>query len=187
MVRLDGYSQPKEIGSLIVNGQGGDMAYSTQNTSCDSEDPKRYRIKDVRFPSCTLVAFLMLGLLFQTVQATDCTYRKDSLGNTRYQCDDGRSGTLRKDSLGNVRDSQSGTTYRKDSLGNVRSSEGTTYRKDSLGNVRVSNPGTGDTVTWRKDSLGNRRASDGSVCHTDSLGRLCCDGNSTPPTVLQAK
>ena len=40
MVRLDGYSQPKEIGSLIVNGQGGDMAYSTQNTSCDSEDPK---------------------------------------------------------------------------------------------------------------------------------------------------
>ena len=143
------------------------MTYSTQNTSCDSEGPKRYRIKAARSPSCTLVAFLMLGLLFQTVQATDCTYRKDSLGN--------------------VRDSQSGTTWRKDSLGNVRSSEGTTYRKDSLGNVRVSNPGTGDTVTWRKDSLGNRRASDGSVCHTDSLGRLCCDGNSTPPTVLQAK
>ncbi len=73
MVRLDGYSQPKEIGSLIVNGQGGDMAYSTQNTSCDSEDPKRYRIKDARFPSCALVAVLLLGLLFQTVQATDCT------------------------------------------------------------------------------------------------------------------
>ena len=119
MVRLDGYSQPKEIGSLIVNGQGGDMAYSTQNTSCDSEDPKRYRIKDVRFPSCTLVAFLMLGLLFQTVQATDCTYRKDSLGNTRYQCDDGRSGTLRKDSLGNLRASD-GTICRSNSLGYLR-------------------------------------------------------------------
>lgn len=91
------------------------MTYSTQNTSGDSEGPKRYRIKAARSPSCTLVAFLMLGLLFQTVQATDCTYRKDSLGNTRYQCDDGRSGTLRKDSLGNVRDSQSGTTWRKDS------------------------------------------------------------------------
>ncbi len=187
MVRRDGYSQPKEIGSLIVNGQGGDMAYSTQNTSCDSEDPKRYRIKDARFPSCALVAVLLLGLLFQTVQATDCTYRKDSLGNTRYQCDDGKSGTLRTDSLGNVRDSQSGTTWRKDSLGNVRSSEGTTYRKDSLGNVRVSNPGTGDTVTWRKDSLGNMRSSGGTVCRTDSLGTLRCDGNGTPPAVLQTK
>ena len=171
MVRLDGYSQPKEIGSLIVNGQGGDMAYSTQNTSCDSEDPKRYRIKAARSPSCTIVAVLLLGLLFQTVQATDCTYRKDSLGNTRYQCDDGKSGTLRTDSLGNVRDSQSGTTW----------------RKDSLGNVRVSNPGTGDTVTWRKDSLGNMRSSGGTVCRTDSLGTLRCDGNGTPPAVLQTK
>ncbi|MCR3894202.1 hypothetical protein ACV1CZ_14500 [Aeromonas caviae] len=144
------------------------MTYSTQNTSGDSEGPKRYRIKAARSPSCTLVAFLMLGLLFQTVQATDCTYRKDSLGNTRYQCDDGRSGTLRKDSLGNVRDSQSGTTY----------------RKDSLGNVRVSRPGTGDTVTWRKDSLGNLRASDGTTCRTNSLGQVRCDGPSTPPALL---
>ena len=61
MVRLDGYSQPKEIGSLIVNGQGGDMAYSTQNTSCDSEDPKGCRIKDARFPSGALVGGLLLG------------------------------------------------------------------------------------------------------------------------------
>ena len=184
MVRRDGYSQPKEISSLSVNGQGGDMTCSTQNTSCDCEGPKRYRIKAARFPSCTLVAVLLLGLLFQTVQATDCTYRKDSLGNTRYQCDDGKSGTLRKDSLGNVRDSQSGTTWRKDSLGNVRSSEGTTYRKDSLGNVRVSRPGTGDTVTWRKDSLGNLRSSDGTTCRTNSLGQVRCDGPSTPPALL---
>jgi len=142
------------------------MTCSTQNTSCDCEGPKRYRIKAARFPACTLVAVLLLGC---------------------YQCDDGKSGTLRKDSLGNVRDSQSGTTWRKDSLGNVRSSEGTTYRKDSLGNVRVSNHSTGDTVTWRKDSLGNLRASDGTVCRTNSLGQLKCDGSSTPPVLYQGK
>ncbi len=117
-----------------------------------------------------LLSMILIALCPCSVHAADCTYRKDSLGNTRYQCDDSKSGTLRKDSLGNVRDSQSGTTWRKDSLGNVRSSEGTTYRKDSLGNVRVSNPGSGETVTWRKDSLGNLRASDGTVCRADSLG-----------------
>lgn len=53
-------------------------------------------------------ALLLLGV--QNVWSADCTYRKDSLGNTRYQCDHGKSGTLRTDSLGNVRDSQSGTT-----------------------------------------------------------------------------
>ena len=110
-------------------------------------------------PPLGVLAGALLLLVVQSAGAADCTYRKDSLGNTRYQCDDGNSGTLRKDSLGNVRDSQSGTTWRKDSLGNVRSSEGTTYRKDSLGNVRVSNPSTGETVTWRKDSLGNLRSS----------------------------
>ena len=38
-------------------------------------------------PTLALLAFC------QTGQATsDCTYRKDSLGNTRYQCQDGRQG-----------------------------------------------------------------------------------------------
>ncbi|MEZ6993954.1 MULTISPECIES: hypothetical protein [unclassified Aeromonas] len=134
--------------------------------------------------SSTVLSAALLLLAVQNVWSTDCTYRKDSLGNTRYQCDDGKSGTLRKDGLCNVRDSQSGTTWRKDSLGNVRSSEGTTYRKDSLGNVRVSRPGTGDTVTWRKDSLGNLRASDGTTCRTNSLGQVRCDGSSTPPALL---
>ena len=131
-----------------------------------------------------LLSAALAVLLSGTALASDCTYRKDSLGNTRYQCDDDKSGTLRKDSLGNVRDSGTGTTWRKDSLGNVRSSEGTTYRKDSLGNVRVSNPGNGDTVTWRKDSLGNLRASDGTTCRTNSLGQVRCDGHSTPPALL---
>lgn len=113
------------------------------------------------------------------VLAENCTYRKDSLGNTRYQCKVGKTGTLRTDSLGNVRDSGSGSTWRKDSLGNVRGSDGTTYRQDSLGNVRSSNTKTGEKVTWRKDSLGNLRASDGSVCRTDSLGTLRSDGCTT--------
>ncbi|WP_323061060.1 MULTISPECIES: hypothetical protein [Aeromonas] len=136
-----------------------------------------------------------LGLLFTvliiflpgTALADGCTYRKDSLGNTLYQCSDGKTGTLRTDSLGNVRDSGNGTTWRKDSLGNVRGSDGTIYRQDSLGNVRGTNTNTGERVTWRKDSLGNLRASDGITCRTDSLGTLRCNGNSLPPTALQAK
>ncbi len=135
-----------------------------------------------------LLPTLALLVFCQTGQAaSDCTYRKDSLGNTRYQCQDGRHGTLRTDSLGTVRDSGSGTSWRKDSLGNVRSSDGTTYRPDSLGNVRANNSKSGLNVTWRKDSLGNLRASDGTVCRTDSLGTLRCDGGSTPPAVLNAK
>ncbi len=133
------------------------------------------------------LALIVIVLSPFSVHATDCTYRKDSLGTTRYQCKEGKTGTLRTDSLGNVRDSGTGTTWRKDSLGNVRGSDGTTYRQDSLGNVRGSNATSGERVTWRKDSLGTLRASDGSVCRTDSLGTLRCDGSSTPPTVLQAK
>ena len=133
------------------------------------------------------LAVLLLGAFPQLGIAGDCTYRKDSLGHTRYQCQDGRHGSLRTDSLGTVRDSGTGVTWRKDSLGNVRSSDGTTYRQDSLGNVRVSNPGTGDTVTWRKDSLGNLRSSDGTRCRTNSLGQVRCDGPSTPPAVFGAK
>ena len=130
------------------------------------------------------LAALLLSLTPQVVFAADCTYRKDALGHTRYQCDDGKQGTLREDALGNIKDSGTGITWRTDPLGNRKGSDGTTYRKDSLGNVRVSRPGTGDTVTWRKDSLGNLRASDGTTCRTNSLGQVRCDGPSTPPALL---
>ena len=55
------------------------------------------------------LAVLLLGAFPQLGIASDCTYRKDSLGHTRYQCQDGRHGSLRIDSLGTVRDSGSGT------------------------------------------------------------------------------
>ena len=136
----------------------------------------------VLLPTLALLAFSPTGLA-----ASDCTYRKDSLGHTRYQCQDGRHGSLRTDSLGTVRDSGTGVTWRKDSLGNVRGSDGTTYRQDSLGNVRASNGKCGLNVTWRKDSLGNLRASDGTLCRSDSLGTLRCDGGSTPPAVFKSE
>ena len=141
----------------------------------------------VRLSSLTLLLSTLVLLAFSPIglTASDCTYRKDSLGNTRYQCKDGSHGTLRTDSLGTVRDSGSGTSWRKDSLGNVRSSDGTTYRRDSLGNVRANNSKSGLNVTWRKDSLGNLRAYDGTLCRSDSLGTLHCDGGSPPPAVLQ--
>jgi len=126
----------------------------------------------------------VLTLVQNPVLAANCTYRGDSLGNTRYQCDNGRRGTLREDSLGNVKDSGTGTTWRTDSLGNLKGSDGTTYRQDSLGTVRGSNSRSGERVTWRKDNIGNLRASDGTVCRTNSLGQLRCRGESTPPTVL---
>ena len=146
----------------------------------------------VRFISWSIarlpwLAVFLLGAFPQLGIAGDCTYRKDSLGHTRYQCQDGRHGSLRTDSLGTVRDSGSGTSWRKDSLGNVRSSDGTTYRQDSLGNVRASNGKSGLNVTWRKDSLGNLHASDGTLCRSDSLGTLRCDGGSTPPAVFKSE
>lgn len=136
----------------------------------------------VRFISWSIarlswLAVFLLGAFPQLGIAGDCTYRKDSLGHTRYQCQDGRHGSLRTDSLGTVRDSGTGVTWRKDSLGNVRGSDGTTYRQDSLGNVRASNGKSGLNVTWRKDSLGNLRASDGTLYRSD--------GGSPPPAVLQ--
>ena len=134
-----------------------------------------------------LLSMILIALCPCSVHAADCTYRKDSLGNTRYQCKDGSHGTLRTDSLGTVRDSGSGTSWRKDSLGTVRSSDGTTYRRDSLGNVRANNSKSGLKVTWRKDSLGNLRASDGTLCRSDSLGTLRCDGGSTPPAVFKSE
>lgn len=140
-----------------------------------------------RVTGSSLLAVTLIVFMPSMVLAENCTYRKDSLGNTRYQCHDGKTGTLRTDSLGNVRDSGSGTTWRKDSQGNVRGSDGTTYRQDSLGNVQGSNAKTGEKVTWRKDSLGHLRASDGTVCRADSLGELRCDGDSVPPRVLQEK
>ena len=129
----------------------------------------------------------VLTLVQNPVLAANCTYRGDSLGNTRYQCDNGRRGTLREDSLGNVKDSGTGTTWRTDSLGNLKGSDGTTYRQDSLGTVRGSNSRSGERVTWRKDNIGNLRASDGTVCRTNSLGQLRCDGQSMPPALLEGK
>ncbi|MFQ2616609.1 hypothetical protein [Aeromonas caviae] len=134
-----------------------------------------------------LLVALLLGLLLQTVTATNCTYREDSLGNNRYRCADGKSGTLREDALGNIKDSGTGITWRKDALGNLKGSDGTLYREDSLGNVRGSNSKSGKRVTWRKDSLGNLRASDGSICRSNSLGYLRCDGQSTPPTLFEGE
>ena len=130
---------------------------------------------------------LLLGLTPQIVFAADCTYRENALGNTIYQCDDGKQGTLREDVLGNIKDSGTGITWRTDPLGNLKGSDGTTYHEDSLGNMRGSNPKTGERVTWRKDSLGNLRASDGTVCRTNSLGQLRCDGQSTPPTLFEGE
>ena len=129
-------------------------------------------------------AALLLGLLQSTAFATDCTYREDALGHTRYQCNEGKQGTLSEDALGNIKDSGTGITWRTDSLGNLKGSDGTTYREDTLGNVRGSNLKTGERVTWREDSLGNLRASDGTVCRTNALGQLKCSGESLPPVLL---
>ena len=90
---------------------------------------------------------LLLGLTPQIVFAADCTYRENALGNTIYQCDDGKQGTLREDALGNINDSGTGITWRTDPLGNLKGSDGTTYRKDALGHVRGSNAKTGEWVT----------------------------------------
>lgn len=146
----------------------------------------------VRFISWSIARLLwpavfLLGAFPQLGIAGDCTYRKDSLGHTRYQCQDGRHGLLRTDCLGTVRDSGTGITWHTDPLGNLKGSDGTTYRKDALGHVRSSNTKTGERVTWREDSLGNLRASDGTVCRTNALGQLKCRGESTPPALLEGK
>ena len=59
-----------------------------------------------RLSSLTLLLSTLALLAFSPIglTASECTYRKDSLGNTRYQCQDGRHGTLRTDSLGTVKD-----------------------------------------------------------------------------------
>ena len=59
------------------------------------------------------LAALLLGLLQSTALAANCTYREDALGNTRYQCDDGKEGTLREDALGNIKDSGTGALLHK--------------------------------------------------------------------------
>lgn len=63
-----------------------------------------------------LPTLVLLAISPIALAAADCTYRKDSIGNTRYQCQNGRSGTLRTDSLGTLRASD-GTVCRSDSLG----------------------------------------------------------------------
>ena len=128
-------------------------------------------------------ALMVMGLAIGGAEAADCTYQKDSLGQTRYSCDDGHKGTLRQDSLGRVHDSGTKQTWRQDSLGTWRSNDGQQMRKDSLGRVHQS-----DGTIWRTDSLGQQRASDGTVCRTDSLKRTHCrGGDSKPPSLLPTK
>jgi len=45
------------------------------------------------------IALLVLASGWLSAQE-NCTYRKDALGNLRYQCDSGEQGTLHKDALG---------------------------------------------------------------------------------------
>ena len=59
------------------------------------------------------LAALLLCLTPQIVFAADSTYREDALGNTHYQCDDGKEGTLREDALGNIKDSGTGALLHK--------------------------------------------------------------------------
>lgn len=159
----------------------------------DRRQPHRYHVHLGRLSprawwrGFALFGVLGSGLFVHTAQAANCTYREDALGQTRYQCDNGKRGTLREDALGHIRDSGTGTRWRKDALGNLKGSDGTTYRQDALGNLRGNNDKTGERVTWRKDSLGNLRASDGTVCRTDALGQLRCSGERTPPGLLQSK
>ena len=100
------------------------------------------------------IALLVLASGWLPAQE-NCTYRKDALGNMRYQCDSGEQGTLRKDALGNWNDNRTGNRYRKDSLGNYRSFDG--------------------EDVWRKDSLGNWRDREGRRCREDALGHLVCE------------
>jgi len=43
------------------------------------------------FPLFGVLAGALLLLAVQSAGAADCTYRKDSLGNTHYQCQDGQT------------------------------------------------------------------------------------------------
>ena len=110
------------------------------------------------------LALMVVGLAIGGAEAADCTYQKDSLGQTRYRCDDGHKGTLRQDSLGRVHDSGTKQTWRQDSLGAWRSNDGQQMRKDSLGRVLLI---YGTFLST--DSLGQQRSSDGTVCRSDSI------------------
>ena len=126
---------------------------------------------------------LLVWLLAVGAQAANCTYQKNSLGQVRYRCDDGRQGTLKTDSLGRVRDSGTGQQWRQDANGTWRSNDGQTRREDALGRTRQS-----DGTVWRTDAQGKQKASDGTVCRTDSLNRpQCRGGDSKPPSLLPAK
>ena len=74
---------------------------------------------------------LLVWLLAVGAQAANCTYQKNSLGQVRYRCDDGRQGTLKTDSLGRVRDSGTGQQWRQDANGTWRSNDGQTRREDA--------------------------------------------------------
>lgn len=131
----------------------------------------------MRTRACLLV-LLMLGLAV-SAQAANCTYQKNSLGQVRYRCDDGRQGTLKTDSLGRVRDSGTGQQWRQDANGTWRSNDGQIRREDALGRTRQS-----DGTVWHTDALGQQKASDGTQCRTDTLGRTRCQGGeSQPPSV----
>ncbi|MDX5328521.1 MAG: hypothetical protein LPK06_06980, partial [Marinobacter sp.] len=53
------------------------------------------------------IALLVLASGWLSAQE-NCTYRKDALGNMRYQCDSGEQGTLRKDAFGHWNDNRTG-------------------------------------------------------------------------------
>lgn len=85
---------------------------------------------------------LPLCLTPQIVFAADCTYRKNALGNTRYQCDDGKQGSLREDALGNIKDSGTSITWRTDSLGNLKGCDGILCRINALGQLKCRGEST---------------------------------------------
>jgi|SRR5690554_1945424 len=104
----------------------------------------------------TALAIALLVLASGWLPAQEnCTYRKDALGNLRYQCDSGEQGTLRKDFLGHWQDSRTGNRYRQDNLGHYRSSDG--------------------EQLWRKDALGHWREREGRRCRENALGHWVCD------------
>lgn len=117
---------------------------------------------------------LVMLILWSPFSDASCTYKHDSWGNTKYDCDSGQSGTLRTDAWGNTRDTGTGTTYRTDMWGNTRGSDGTRMRTDSWGNTRITSP-NGEVTTWRRDAWGNLKSDDGTTCRTDMWGTTRCD------------
>ena len=116
-----------------------------------------------------LVLFAFIVFFVSCSADAACTYRKDALGATVYNCTSGISGRITTDVLGTSRDSRTNETWTTDVLGNVRSSTGTVYTTDVLGNIR-DNKGT----VWRTDVLGNTISNKGTVCSKNALNQIVC-------------